>query len=246
MISSLMFLVGVLGADPVIQGPEKPKVIEIVPKRIYTPKGFDSNDVVQFVIEGDFKTPCYRIAKVRADADEEKIVFRVLAYQYPGVCTQSLTPYLQHIDVDVLDEGVYPVWNAAKKDRPMGNISVHRTESQKRDDFEYANINSSVVFFDVALQRSVLMVFGSTGNSCSRINRETMTIRQTDKDLVEVLPILTRIESDDCKTGEFPLRERFVIPEAIPAGKYLFYFRTANGQSFYKTDWIQQSEDSEK
>lgn len=246
MLISIAFIVGALGANPIQQGPEKPKVIEIIPKHIYTPRGFDSNDVVQIILEGDFPNNCYRIAKIKADADEEKIVFRATAYQYPGACTQSITPYLRHADVDILEEGTYPVWNATKKDGPMGNVSVRHTDSPKRDDFDYANVDSSVVYYDANLQRSVLMLFGKHSESCFRFDREKFVMRQTAKDVLEILPILRREEDVECKSGEFSFREKFVIPENIRDGRYLFYIRIADGQSFYKTDFVTSQTETDR
>lgn len=228
---------------PFDEGIEKPKVVEWAVTKAYAPKGFDSNDVAQFIIEGEFPSTCYRVGDVRFvdSGDDNKFVFRLLAYEYKGPCLQQVTPFIQAVDLKVLEPGQYSIWNSKVKDRALALLNIRKTESTMRDDFSYAAVDSAVVIWSEENQRSYLMLFGNLTNSCQKFDRERFWMRETSPGLIEVLPILTKEERSDCRDGRIQFREKFWIPEYIPSGQYVFHIRTMNGTSFNKTDYVRNN-----
>ncbi|MDB5039149.1 MAG: hypothetical protein JWQ35_2677 [Bacteriovoracaceae bacterium] len=254
-VSFLLLTIGAPGdSSDFLPVEEKRKTFELAPDQIFIPKGFDDNDTPQFIYAGEFPNNCYRVDNTRAELKNGQIIFGMTAFKYPGACIESTTAYYDAIDIHnmvdgvdkPLEEGDYPIWNTKKHDKPMGVLHIHHTDSPKRDDFNYAPINSSVVFFDANSQRSVLIVFGLFTDSCQHVDIEKSRVMLTGKNLIEVLPILQDVEEGAvCKKGDHPFQQKLMIPESIPAGRYMFHIRTANGHSFNKFDLVQRESESD-
>ena len=82
-VNFVFMLVAMLGQVASVDAfaQEKPTSIEIAAAKVYTPNGFDDNDVVQIILEGQFPNPCYQVKEVKLERlAQDEIGFRLSAY----------------------------------------------------------------------------------------------------------------------------------------------------------------------
>jgi hypothetical protein len=204
-----------------------PALVKVSPKKVYVPKGFDSNDQVQVVAEGAFPNGCYKPGDATAKVDHEskEIVIQTNAYKYQGICIQVIVNYSQVINMGVLQEGVYKVINEAD-DSVLTEITIKAANTSDPDDFIYAPINQALI--SKIDGETNLVLTGTFTNSCMSLKEVIVT---SDADSMVVQPIV-EVATEDCEDGNFPFRYNRAIPNLLSPGRYLLHVRSMNGRAF--------------
>lgn len=218
-----------------------PKRIEVDIKKVYVPRWFDTGDIPQFIISGEFPDQCYRYDKtVFPLIEADKIYFKVLGYQNPGPCKPIKTPFLKLVDLPtVLDEGVYSLMNIRQNvDQPAGLLNIRLSESKTRDDFIYADVDSAVTYHDPFAKRSVLVLYGSFPNTCMSFDDAEIRVYQSAAEMIEVLPAIKKDLEEGCLETPVSFVKHIAIPEVIPVGRYVFFIRKMDGTAFVKFDEV--------
>ncbi|PIR22035.1 MAG: hypothetical protein COV44_09660 [Deltaproteobacteria bacterium CG11_big_fil_rev_8_21_14_0_20_45_16] len=231
---------------------EKPTSIEITAAKVYTPAGFDDNDVAQIILEGQFPNPCYRIKEVKLERlAQDEIGFRISAYQYEDICAQVMTPFMQVVDIGILDEGSYKIFDLEEANRDLrhkGDLPVAKATSRKRDSYIYAPVDSSYVVYKRDARRQItaryLALVGTFPGTCFEFENR-IPISRTIDNVIEVLPIVLEQNLRDCP-GSTPFTKIIEIPKHIPGSHYLFHIRTMSGNSFNRIDDLAPIEAIEK
>ena len=221
------------------------QVVEYPVQRVYLPTGLDSNDDAEVLIEGEFPDQCYAFDSAVAKVVDNHFYFRVYAKKYSGPCTQMVAPFLEKARLrKVLPEGVYDVVHLLNDRKiPYGKLPIHYTESKARDDFPYAQVDSSVVEVNRDTGERFLTLFGTQTNSCQQFDLERTSIRLTAPGFIEVRPVLKDLEPTAmCLQVWRKYTQRLPLPENYRAGRYAFYIRTGEGGSFQKLDEIPKTE----
>jgi hypothetical protein len=228
------------------QANESPTIVEVKGHTTYTPMGFDDNDVAQIVVEGSFKNSCYRLKEVKTyRISEDQVGFRVFAYKYSGSCLQIITPFFETVDVGILGQGEYEVYNLFKGEgHYQGRLHVSEAATPgKRDEFEYAPVNSIRVMHRRGYENQrAVMLFGNFPNTCLKFIDQKLPMRRTTNNVIEVLPVMKKLQNDSCKQTPVPFAKVVYIPDDIPEGKYLFHIRTMDGTSFNMIDYLKSSD----
>ncbi len=226
------------------EGPhdDRPQKIDWPVQAVYTPKGFDDNDVAQFVLVGEFPNTCYSLgggwAKIYLEYN--LILFQYEVFKFNKVCTQVKTPFFKVIDVGILPEGNYKIAHVKNVDRILSVLPVsHARQGGQVDNFLYAPVQSIFLHNDPLGYRRLVTLTGSFSNTCMRFKDEQTTIgRRTETDrVIEILPVVEMI-GENCLTQMVPFFKTMEIPESIPSGTYLFHIRTLNGNSINHMDFI--------
>ncbi len=213
--------------------------VEFPVSRIYVPTEFDSNDFPEILFEGRFPNQCYVYDRTVARVVEGNFYFWVYAKKYPEPCIQVESPFLESAKVEgSLQEGVYDVVNVFRNRRTsLGSLRVRHTESKSRDDFLYADVDSSVVQVHRETGQRYLTLFGNQNSSCHQFDLSRTSMRITASGLIEVLPILREPEEGEmCLQIWKKFNISLPIPPLFASGKYAFFIKRPIGKSFYKLD----------
>ncbi|NRA64139.1 MAG: hypothetical protein HRU19_06615 [Pseudobacteriovorax sp.] len=203
--------------------------------KIFVPQGFDDNDNSEVVIHGEFPSSCYKIGSVKADIDEEskEIAVSASALFYPdSVCIQSVTPFIQSVNVGVLKEGTY---KAKMKDnaKVTREFSVSRRTTESPDDFLYAPVENAYLEVDYATGKQSIKLQGTFPYlfiGCMVIKE--VRSYQAPSDVLVVLPIAEIVDGPQCEAqGEDP---SFQYTQGLSqpfSGEGLMHVRTLHGNS---------------
>lgn len=216
----------------------QPALIPITPDRIFAPLGFDDNDNVQIVLDGELADTCYKLGptQFKLDAVRQKIYVQQQAYYYPGAwCAQVRVPYVQTVNLGLLPAGQYELVVQSEDGtvKPVASLPVTISASRSPDDFLYAPVT------DVYLEKSfgalegresfyTLYINGQFNNSCMKFKDLKMNVRANN--VIEVLPIVEMDRSGSCSqiVTDFNVG---VSLKNVAKGRYLLHIRSLNGQS---------------
>ncbi len=195
-------------------------------QRIYVPSGFDSNDHVQIVGEGMFRSTCYRPAStsVRVVEASKTIFIGPVAYEYAGLCLQVVLPFERTIDVGILKPGLWRVVQESNSAQ-VGEIKITEATVESADDFLYAPISQA--FFRQRGMRGEVLLTGYFLNDCMSLEDVKISV---EKRVIVLQPMVRIEERSSCKNGRFPFFTTVPI-DLIPKGRYLLHVRAMNGNA---------------
>lgn len=217
-----------------------PAVVDIAPVRVFTPLGFDDNDNVQVVLDGELDNTCYRLGPVQKQVDhaKQRVYIRQQAYFYSSAwCAQVRVSYVQPVNLGIMRSGVYEVYlydrhGAAKS---MGMLPIAVSKSANPDDYLYApllsaHLEKSTVSAGGGKTRPSYKVVlnGAFNNTCMHF-KETKIMVRPKQQVIEVLPIV-EIEGTACAQIVTEFTESVSLG-GLPQGRYLIHIRSLNGQS---------------
>jgi hypothetical protein len=213
-------------ADPAVKA--EPTTEAVTFSRIYVPRGFDSNDHVQFVGEGMFSNSCYRPASVTTSIDTATKTIKVgpVAYKYAGFCLQVILPFNRVVDVGVLSAGT---WNVVQADgKSIGSIIVKPALVADPDDYLYAPISQAYVH-ETANGTDELMLNGRFPNNCMSMDQIKFDVQD---DVIVVQPI-AKMSSQNAAQCKGPASEftQVVKLGKLKEGRYLLHVRSMNAQA---------------
>ncbi len=208
-----------INADPVVRRPA-------LFQRIYVPSGFDSNDHVQIVGEGMFRSTCYRPAptSVRVVESARTIYIGPVAYEYAGLCLQVVLPFERTIEVGILKPGLWKVVQESNSAN-LGEIKINEATVASADDFLYAPISQA--FFRQRGMRGEVLLTGYFLNNCMSLEDVKVSV---EKRVIVLQPLVRIEERSSCENGRFPFFTTVPI-DLIPKGRYLLHVRTMNGNA---------------
>lgn len=203
-------------------------------QRSFIPNGYDSNDSVQIVVEGEFDNLCYQLGRADSMVDKEKRIVEVklTAYQYSGTCprTPARFHHVLHLGRMPL-EGKYLIVDMTTK-KTIGKLQIDHAEelTPGTDDALYAPLLDAVLLKREG--KNVLLLRGVFATSCMSLGEVKVKI---DKDVVLVLPQMEFQRTPDCKLGEYPFEKVIPIDQELPTeASYLLHARSMAGQSINK------------
>lgn len=192
----------------------------------YIPNGFDSNDNVQFVIEGVYRDTCSRPAGTQFKVNPATKTVEVLSYEYryEGPCLDVLVPHDEVVSLGVVADGNYRV--VQSNGLELGRLQVVKATKSSPDDYLYAPVNAAYLMNKNG--RVVITVSGAFTNSCMRLAK---VVPHVQPKVISVQPI-AEIDhrNGNCVNGNFPFESTVVINK-VKAGRYLLHVRSLNGKA---------------
>lgn len=193
----------------------------------YIPQGFDSNDNVQFVIEGVYRDTCSRPAGTQFKVNPATKSIEVLSYEYryEGPCLDVLVPHDEVVNLGVVKDGNYRV--VQSNGLTLGSLAIAKATKSSPDDYLYAPVSQA--FLRNVNGKTVVTVSGAFTNSCMRLSQVTAHVQPR---VISVQPI-AEIDhrGGGCVNGNFPF-EQSIIVNNVKAGRYLLHVRSLNGKAF--------------
>lgn len=192
----------------------------------YIPNGFDSNDQVQFVIEGNYPDTCSKSAGTRfsVNAKTKTILVSSYEYRYSGACLDVVVPHNEVVNVGIVQPGRYQVMQAGG--RLLGYLNVNLATSAAADEYLYAPISQA--YIKKVNGRLALTLSGVFTNSCMKIQK---IISHVQNNVVTVQPLALLLPTaTNCIHGRFPFEETTYL-SAGKSGRYLLHVRSLNGEA---------------
>ena len=176
---------------------------------ILVPNGFDDNDNVQIIAKGVYRDGCWRVYhtdfSVNHDTKEIKINTKSL-HMDNQPCEQMIRPFIQVINIGVLDEGQYSVTGTSTEtDGPVvlsTKLNIKKSTTVEADDFRYARLNSAYLDLNHITGKQSLNIHGEFDHlyeGCL-VLKDTKIFEDPEGVLV-VLPITETLHGSVCGTG---------------------------------------------
>ncbi len=208
-----------------------PQLVRYDLSRSYIPLGFDGNDNVQIVIEGELPSTCFRTGPASATVSTEDmtITLKQQVYKYRGIaCLFMVVPFHKVLNVGILRPGEYRVVNEAGFE--LGRLPVKASTTSAADDYLYAPVADAQVKTNTD-GSSTLSISGHYTNNCPRIKE--LRVIEEGNNVVTILPIIETPDGYRCVPGNYPFSKDIQLPK-MPKGKYLFNVRSLNGDAIFK------------
>ena len=230
-----------------VQGTQFSVPVQAPVSKVFTPKGFDDNDIPQFVVEGEFENACYSFSGVflaPMDRGRQRFTFYVQADKIDDAfCPEEKkkikgVPYFDVINLPKLKKGNYELWHTQLVDRPAAILEIEEAQNKSsQDNVVYALVDSAVVEKQSIVENPYhVTLYGEFIDSCHEIDIEKSMAQPAGDHVVVVLPKIKTLDRGDCR----PEKRRFArsLPIKDPndvlkdGGRTLFHIRTMNGKSF--------------
>ncbi len=204
-------------------------VEKLVPiSNVFSPAGFDSNDNVEIIVEGLLPNLCHRNPMKKVSITGNKIDIKITALDYHEsnpYCPEMVVPFLEKVDVGVLDKGDYDILvNGKTIYQKSGSIRVEESTSTAIDDAVYANVDYIVTKEG---SRQVLLK-GYNPSDCFVLDE--IKVSDNKNDVYSIQPKMKQI-SDFCPMKMVPFKYELEVPKGLNKEKVLLHVRVMDGQS---------------
>jgi hypothetical protein len=213
--------------------PNDPALVSVSLSKAYLPVGFDSNDLPQILVAGQFADLCYQVGtqEVKVDAANLRIIILQKAYRYTGNhCWALKVPFEQVTNLPPLSPGDYEVWDG-NGGGLIGKLAIAQAtySGPGTDDFPYAPLGEVTLSPRTPFGHNVV-VSGVFPNDCLSLREVRVDVQ---RDVVVVLPILqfTPTVSGTCTAGYYPFRKEQALTQLLGQHPYLLHARSMNGQA---------------
>ena len=215
-----------LSASMVLAGTPVEKLVPV--KNVFSPAGFDSNDNVEVIIEGELPNLCHRSPMKQVAITGNKIDIKITALNYQDsnpYCPQMVVPFLEKVDLGVLHKGDYVILvNGKSIYEQTGSIRVDESISDAVDESVYANVDYIVTKEG---SRQVLLK-GYNPSDCFVLDE--IKVSNNKNNVYSVQPKMKQI-SDFCPMKMVPFKYELEVPKSLKKEKVLLHVRVMDGQS---------------
>lgn len=215
-------------------------------EKLFIPLGFDDNDNIEVIVNGEFKNTCYKVgpSDVKVDLSQKTVRVSPQSYEYSNaICAQMMVPFVQAIKVGSLPAGSYKVIVENNPAIAPQQLVVRQRFTESPDDFIYAPVESAEVEFGATSAEQSLTIAGSyplTFVGCALV-REVQVKRTND--ILVVLPIMELLTNDaECSARGWTPKFTLQVPitDTLQPGHNLLHVRVTNGNSYNKLIAIEE------
>ncbi len=243
-ILRLAFALPLFADSGVAQARPEFEIVEIPVNKIFVPaRGFDDNDSVEAVLDGQLPSPCYTLEKQKVEYNPALHQFTIRQFavrQRMGVCagpddkggsvTETRIPFTEPVTLGRLDTGNYSVVYNRGEEPGTSQFQVHHAAVPTADDRPYAVIRSVEVPDRVRTgARTFATINGILINSCYELDNR-VDVELVD-DVAVVLPTVRVQTGRACLEYIRPFSIEVDLGGFRQAGRYLVHVRSMHGKS---------------
>ncbi len=237
-------------------GASENRIVEIPVARIFIPAtGFDDNDTVQAVMDGELPNVCYILEKqsLTLDPATHQIYVRQFATRLTsGSCKEGSEPgtpefvtpipYTETVDIGKLPEGSYNLVFATGEGQVASKpFEVSSAPVPTLDSLPYAMVTEVSVDDVVVRGRPIsVTIKGILNNSCYSLNEEIKTHKVDDVTIV--LPTITVARQDACLMYTRPFYQTITLDPVTDVARHLVHVRSMNGKSLNRVYGVKKQE----
>ena len=200
--------------------------VELAVEHIYVPKGFDSNDHVEFVVEAWLPNLCYSAPKTEIRLVGREIRVKLTARYTNNMvyCVQAAVPVVETVSVGALGSGQYTIKvNNRATSRDQSTIMVTEALSPQIDDHVYANVDTVE-----SKGHGKAVLRGYNPSDCFEFDHfETVS---NGADTYSVLPIMKQVYPV-CAMKMVPFELKLDLPTELNRDSVLLHVRRMDGKA---------------
>lgn len=217
------------------------------------PKGYDSNDNIEVVVDGKLPNACYEIYQTKATINQSK--FEITLKQLIKVkditeCqgtnqSQQLVPmwpiqYTNLIGLGNLKAGTYTINFNTGKHIVSKKFVVAAARSTGIDDFLYAPIsNAFIPELIYSTDNAEVILTGILTNTCMNFNGDVEVKKMGN--VFIILPKMSLNVLAQCVATQIPLQSIVSLGSIKKEGRYLIHVRSTTGRSVNKVFTVKDS-----
>ncbi len=205
-----------------------PIEVEVPVTKIFSPKGFDSNDMAEVILTGFLPNLCHKSPTLKAEVVGKIIYVTATALNYEQdnpFCPEMIVPFLSSVQVGVLDRGQYEVKvNVNTPYDRKGELFISESMSPSVDEHTYAYVDHVV---RIPGTRKVRLN-GYNPSDCFVLDR--IDYGNNGKDVYSVLPKMKQV-TDHCPLKMTPFSFVTEVPNTLSEKEVLLHVRVMNGKS---------------
>lgn len=215
--------------------------VEVSINQVYiAPTGYDDNDNIQLIIDGEFPSQCYQIANTSYSVDEDKkliLVRQIARLKDTTDCRRNPLPdhlkyptrFSVEINLGVLVSGEYVVsFKSRVNQKGEVKFKIEKAKTESTDEFIYAPVSD--VFIPEMIyetQNAEVILTGVLDSLC-------LYWKEIDIDrfanIIVVMPKMQMASApNQCRQSPEPL-EKIVSLGEVKEGRYLLHVRSMSGK----------------
>lgn len=246
----LILLISLMSIDVLAIAPLKEVNIEEI---FIAPKGYDSNDNIEFIIDGKLPSACYELNKTETNKVNNNIyVKQFIKVKEISECrpenqSTSSTPlwpvqFTKRVELGELKAGkyniIYSINSSSKKQQKT--FTVTRSTSNSIDEELYAPVsNAFIPELIYPTPSAEVILTGILTNTCMSFQGDVKVIRHDN--VFIVLPKMSIHRNRPCMETMEPLQHFVSLGEIKKEGRYLIHVRSTTGRSVNKLFNVKES-----
>jgi len=218
---------------------EQGSLVDIPVTKVYLPtRGYDDNDAIEVVVEGELPNPCYTLGKtIVGPVINNTFMVRQLAWRnIEGACgtgdlIEDPVPFTSVGSIGQLPMGEYRVQFTNDNGSNLKAFNVQRAEAKYIDNFGYAaiqTVDAQEIYYE---GDEVFVTLNGIWTSKCQILKKPIEVDR-DGDLFIVLPILAH-QDPLCEKTSAPFAEKVSLGR-LTSGTYLVHSRSRGGKAIYR------------
>lgn len=227
MKTKLIALLSLLGL-PLALNAGTPVATHVPVEHIYSPMGFHDHESSEVIVSGFLPNLCHKSPQTQVMVEDGVIRIQLKANYYQAsdyFCPPVLVPFVESINVGVLDKGDYQV--LANPNTPFekrSGLNVIEYASSAMEDLVFANV-SHVELTGVGREA---VIKGYNPSDCFELDR--IEVSDNKADTYSVYPILKQV-SEFCPKKMVPFTYSFQVPETLSRDRVLLHVKGMDGRS---------------
>lgn len=229
-----------------------PKVSEVPIEEVFVaPKGYDSNDNIEIIVDGKLPNACYELYKT----ETKTIGFNIYVKQFikikqisecrPENQSQQTTPlwpvqFTNRIEIGELQSGLYSIIYNSNFIEKKKKFEVTKSVSSSIDDDLYAPVsNAFIPELIYTTSNAEVILTGIMTNTCMSFQGDVEVIKHSN--VFVILPKMTVHRNRPCMSTMEPLQYIVSLGEIKKEGRYLIHVRSTTGRSVNKLFSVKES-----
>ena len=213
------------GMLPALANADDYREVPITLSQIYIPQGFDDNDEIVIVLDGEIMGGCQKIGKTDTVISEGTIYITQYVKHFPSIpCMEISTAFTEELKLGVLPHGTYDVDSLGDA---HGVLRIEEASHAGPDDHIYAPIEKvSIDSYTADLIK--VRLEGRYSPKCIVWKQPKIEVTGST---MQLLPIVEIDQSPECRASEARFVKTFEFPVHVESGRYLLHTRSLNGNA---------------
>ena len=228
MKAALLLIVGTLFLTVAQVQADTPISVIVQPEQIFVMNGFDDNDNVELIVSGYLPTLCHQAPTLKQRVEGHDVLLTLTALYFDQsnpFCTQIPIPFLEVINLGMLEAGEYKV--TVNRDTPYESsefLHIAPAPTHEQNSFTYAQVE----YIEKEIGTRNIILAGTNPSNCFELDRTVFM--SNEKNAIAVLPILKKT-SEDCAFVPTAFKYKIEVPKVLEKDKILLHVRRMDGKS---------------
>ena len=197
-------------------------------EKVYSPRGYDTEDSAEVVIEGLLPNACHKSPKADIEVVGDTIEVNLTSLYYDPTnpfCAEIILPFIKTINLGLLKKGDYKV--VVNQNTPYEEQAMFKVLNPSRTPGE-GDMYANVEYIERRDDSRTIKLMGHNPSDCYVL--KDIEVVSNKRSTYSVFPIMEKV-SDFCPMKMTPFTYDVTIPNTINKPEVLIHVRTMNGDS---------------